>query len=140
WSRGGRSASTPSATRSGGAGDLLKLGGPEMAPQRSDAPRQSRGAPRSHQLVTTRGGFAEAAHRVGRQRRVGLVQSQVDLAISEREQAASGAVAFNEKRAEPLDLEDPHRLRDTQLREPVNLAHAPDAAAVRGAHAIAHGS
>ena len=84
----------------------------------------------AHQFITTRGGLAEATHGVRRQRRVGLVQPQVDLAIGEREQAAPGAIAFDEKRAEPLDFQDPHRLGDPELREPVDLAYAADASAM----------
>src|SRR5919108_3215690 len=87
-------------------------------------------------LVAARGGLAEAAHRIRRQARVDLVQPQVDLAVGEREQAAALAIALDQEGAEPLDLEDPHGLRDAELREPVDLAHAPDAAAVRGAHAV----
>src|SRR5213593_1004363 len=109
---------------------------PRTPRQRSDAPRQSRGAPRSNDLVGTRGGLAEATHRIWRQPRVDLVQAQVDLAVGEREQAAARAVALDQERHEPLDLEHPHRLRDAELLEPVDLAHAPDAAPVRGAHAI----
>src|SRR5213593_1703410 len=95
--------------------------------------------PRSNDLVGTRGGLAEATHRIWRQPRVDLVQAQVDLAVGEREQAAARAVALDQERPEPLDLEHPHRLRDAELLEPVDLAHAPDAAPVRGAHAIPDG-
>src|SRR2546427_13280035 len=94
---------------------------------------------KSHYLVGPRGGLAEASHRVSGQPRVDLVQAQVDLAVGEREEAAPRAVALDEERAQPLDLEQPHRLRDAELGEPVHLAHAADALAVGGPHALADG-
>src|SRR5438132_6169684 len=137
--RPGHRALRGTLARAGG----LVSGGPRNGPPHPPAlvaPRRSRAAPRKlHDLVGPRGGLAEASHRIAGQPRVDLVQPQVDLAVGEGEQAPTRAVALHEERTEPRDLEDPHRLRDAELLEPVDLAHAANALAIGGAHAVADG-
>src|SRR2546426_8760491 len=81
----------------------------------------------------------EAAHRVLRQPVVDLVEAPVDLAVGQREEAPALAVALDEERAEPLDLQHPQRLGAPQLLEPVDFPDPRDALAVGGPQAVADG-
>src|SRR2546429_101410 len=94
---------------------------------------------RSDDLVSAGSGLAEASHRVRRQSAVDLIEPKVDLAVGEGEEAPSLAVALHEEGAEPLDLQHPEGLGDPELREPVDVDDALDAAPVRGAHPVSHG-
>src|SRR5262245_35931441 len=63
-------------------------------------------------FVGAGGRLPEAAHRERRKPPVNLAEPQIDLPIREREQAAAREVAFDQERAELLDLEDPQGLGD----------------------------
>src|SRR5205807_7622170 len=112
---------------------------PPTPPQRSSRPGKAVALLDLHHLVGPRGGLAEASHRVPGQPRVDLVQPQADLAVGEGVEAPARVVALHQERTEPRDLEHPHRLRDAELLEPVDLAHAANALAIGGTHAVADG-
>ena len=66
-----------------------------------------------------------------------LVDAGRDLGVLALEQRIAGEVALHEERAEMLDVEHPHRLRQPELVAPVHARHVADAAAEQRAGAVA---
>src|SRR5262249_57826610 len=67
---------------------------------------------------------------------VKLRQAGCDLGVLAFEQAVAGKVALHQERPELVDVEHPDRLRQPQFLEPVDAAHALDAAPEQRAGAV----
>src|ERR1700736_2184288 len=93
---------------------------------------------RSNHLLGLVVGLAVAAQ--GRRPGAGveLREAGRDLGVLALEQAVAGEIALDQKRAEVLDLEHPHRLREPKLLEPIDARHPPDAAAEQRAGAVSY--
>src|SRR5262245_52701645 len=90
----------------------------------------------SNHLVGLVVGLAVAAQRGGPGAGVKPLQAWRDLGVLALEQAVAYEIALDQERPEPLHVEHPHRLRQSELLEPIDARHALDAAPEQRASAI----